>query len=685
MRSGYSSLFLPVWQRHGAVVCGLLCGLLLWQGWAGTAVARQAGGFFRAAGTEILDPDGQPVVLRGVGLGGWLMPEGYMLHIPGFGSPSDIRAKIEDLIGPEDTDRFFEIYEANYVAEADVAAIADWGFDHIRLPFHYRVFYDPDTDTFREEGFALLDQFLAWCKTYGLYVILDMHAAPGAQSEGNIADSDGVARLWTEPDPYQDLTVAIWTEIARRYANETQIIGYDLINEPVTPDEIADGAQALRDLYERLAGAIRTVDPNHILFIEGNYYATTFDKLFPPFDDNMVYAFHKYWNETNQGTIQYLLDLRDTYQVPLWLGETGENSNPWIHETIRLVEGHGIGWNFWTHKKVEAVTSPLSAPLSPNYQTLLDYWNGQGPRPDPISAKNALFEQAANLLYERCRLQPGVLRALFDPDFAALNEPFKTLVLPGVIDAVDYNLGGQGKAYFDVDYKAVSGAPGGGNTGGKYRNDGVDIESSTDPLGGPYNVGWIETREWLAYTVEVQTAGRYEVAIRVASLNGGGKLALLLDGERIVDSVPVPKTGGWQTWTTLTLPEVELPQGTHELRLSFAPGGFNVNRMTFTLLEPTPVEREDGPGETRLLGVAPNPTRGDMVVRFEVPAAAQARLEVFDMLGRQVARTPWRAFSAGAGYLDHVLHQAPGTYFVRLTVRQGSRHRVFVRPVQLIR
>ena len=649
-----------------------------------TALARQNDGFFRAVGTEILDPGGQAVQLRGVGLGGWLMPEGYMLHVPGVGSPSDIRAKIEDLLGPEETDRFYELYEANYVAEPDVAALAEWGFDHIRLPFHYKHFYDLETGAFREEGFALFDRFLDWCKTYGLFVILDMHAAPGAQSEFNIADSDGVARLWTEPDPYQNLTVEIWTEIARRYADETQIIGYDLINEPVTPDEIADGAQALRDLYERLAEAIRTVDPNHILFIEGNYFATTFDKLFPPFDDNMVYAFHKYWNETNQGTIQYLLDLRDTYQVPLWLGETGENSNPWIYETVRLMEDNGIGWNFWTHKKIETVTSPLSAALSPAYQGVLDYWEGRAARPAFEVAQNALFEQAANLLYERCILRPGVLRALFDPDFGALNEPFKELVVPGVIDAVDYNLGGQGSAYFDVDYKAVSGAPGGGNTGGKYRNDGVDIEPSTDPLGGPFNVGWIETREWLAYTVAVQTGGRYDVDIRVASLSGGGKLALLLDGERITDSVPVPQTGGWQTWTTLTLPDVELPAGTHEVRLSFAPGGFNVNRMTFSLVEATATEKSAAPGTTRLLGVGPNPTRGNTTLHFETSAPARVRLEVFDATGRLVARDPWQGFGPGVGGVHHSLHGAPGVYFLRLTVENGKSLRFFISPVVLL-
>ncbi len=204
---------------------------------AGPLAAQEGGGFYGTADGQITDPSGEPVVLRGVGLGGWLVPEGYMLHIsaPDGGSPTSIRRQIVDLIGEDGADTFFRLYRENYVEEKDIAQIAAWGYDHVRLPFHYKDVWDPDTETIREEGFALFDTFLEWCRTYGLEVILDMHAAPGAQNAGNISDSDGTARLWTEPDPYQDWTVEIWTAIAERYADETLIIGYDLLNEPVLP------------------------------------------------------------------------------------------------------------------------------------------------------------------------------------------------------------------------------------------------------------------------------------------------------------------------------------------------------------------------------------------------------------------------------------------------------------------
>src|SRR5690606_27791901 len=244
-----------------SVVRLLLGTLWLTAGWSAAphdAEAQGGGaGYFRAENGQILDPDGVPVILRGIGLGGWLVPEGYMLHIsaPDGGSPRTIRAQIEDLIGEEDTDAFFELYRANFVAEKDIAAIAEWGYDHVRLPFHYLDFWDPEGQEIREEGFELLDTSLGWCRTHGLYVILDMHAAPGAQNAGNISDSDGMARLWTEPEPYQDWTVEIWREIAVRYADETLIIGYDLLNEPVLPEGVP--GNDLRDLYVRIAGAIR--------------------------------------------------------------------------------------------------------------------------------------------------------------------------------------------------------------------------------------------------------------------------------------------------------------------------------------------------------------------------------------------------------------------------------------------
>ncbi len=663
-----------------------ICMVLGWVACLGVPAvfAQSSTDFFRTDGPDIVDPSGAPVVLRGVGLGGWLVPEGYMLHIaaPDGGSPRTIRAQIEDLIGEADTDRFFALYEAHYVQEKDVAAIAAWGFDHIRLPFHYKNFFDPETETFKEEGFALLDRFLAWCRTYGLYVILDMHAAPGGQNPGNISDSDGVARLWTEPVPYQDQTVMIWTEIARRYADETLIIGYDLINEPVTPDGVT--TEDLFAFYERLAEAIRAVDTNHILFIEGNYYATTFlaPEDLTPFDDNMVYTFHKYWNGTALNSIQYLLEIREQTNVPLWLGETGENSNTWFYLVTQLMETHGIGVNWWTHKKIETTTSPLSVPFAPGYEAVLNYWRGSGPRPTAEAARTALFAMAEGLDLDSSEVRLGVLAALSNPDFATMRVPFKEHVIPGTINAVDYDLGNQGVTYSDSDVMATTGAPGGGNNGTKYRNDGVDIEASTDPEGFDFNVGWTQTLEWLTYTVHVEATGRYDVEIRVASAVGGGAFRLLLDDERLGPDLEVTNTGGWQNWVSVWLRDVPLPAGQHVLKLLVRREGFNVNTMQFTLLSATDIEEAPVVGRMgELLAHYPNPFEEAVRIVFHTERAVRARLEVFDVLGRRVLVRPWQAFAGGDHSLTLRPGLSPGSYFLRLILDDGGQGQSFTRPI----
>ena len=642
--------------------------------------------FFTTSGTEILNRSGDPVVPKGVGLGGWLVPEGYMLHIqaPDGGSPTSIRSQIEDLIGSVNTALFYQKYEDNYVAEKDIAAIASWGFDHIRLPFHYRLFFDPATETFREEGFALLDSFLDWCRTYGLDVILDMHAAPGAQNDGNISDSDGVARLWTEPVPYQDQTVDIWKEIATRYASDTLIVGFDLINEPVTPDGIS--GFDLRDLYVRIADSIRTVDPNHILFIEGNFFATHFPELIPPFDDNMVYTFHKYWNGTQINSIQYLLDIRSDTNRPLWLGETGENSNPWFYSVAKLMEQHGIGWNFWTHKKIRTTTSPLSAPFAPGYEQVLDYWRGTAPRPTAEFARSALFAMADGLDLDSCVTVPGVIASLLDPNFGSLRIPVAEHHIPGDISAADYDIGNNGVTYSDLDVMATTGSPGGGNNGTHYRNDGVDIELSTDPQGFPYNVGWTNPFEWLTYTVDVDTTGFYDVEIRVASAGGGGEFDLRIDNAQLGDVITAPDTGGWQNWVSVWLHNVKIDGGQHILKLQIRAGEFNINAIKFTLIEPTAIEAGEGPAKGfKLSDPYPNPFTDEINLIFESDAAGLLDLTIVDILGRTVYEDIGVPIATGVNRLTRQPGLAPGSYFVRIINRSSHGIDRFSAPVVRIR
>lgn len=640
-------------------------------------------GFVHTEGKYLVDSQGDTLLLRGLGLGGWLIPEGYMLHIPGFGSPTSIRNMIEELIGPQDTDQFFQIYRENYVNEIDIKKIAEWGFNSIRLPFHYAILYDKTTDQFREEGFQLLDRFLSWCKKYQLYVILDMHAAPGGQNADNISDSDGIeARLWTEPQN-QDLTIKIWKEIARRYANEEWIIGYDILNEPVLPSGYSNAY--LKAFYARTAVAIREVDPNHVLFIEGNWYATDFSQLTPPFDSNMIYTFHKYWNATDQASIQNYLNIRDQFNVPLWLGESGENSNPWFYETVQLMEQNQIGWNWWTHKKVATTTSPLSAPLKSNYRKVLDYWNGKVPRPSADFARQALFEMAQSLAYDSCEFRPDVLAALLDPDFGRVSKPFVEQNIPGIINCANYDLGTQGIAYSDADYKRVRWdiwQP--WNQGSRYRNDGVDIEESKDSQGFSYNIGWTESGEWVSYTVQITQAGSYSIEFRVASQLSTGALQLLLDGAALTGVVAVPNTGGWQNWQSIIIKDIQLPAGKFHLTLKVVNGGFNINSIKFILQFPTGIGKNShfqSIGEGNLFGQNfPNPFNSQTQIPVYLNEKKRIKISIFDISGKKVVDlvngevgSGWHFF-LWDGQSKNGQTMASGIYFYQVKIANNQKY-----------
>jgi hypothetical protein len=590
--------------------------------------------FLKASGQQIVDSTGSTVILRGFGLGGWLVPEGYMLHTPGYGSPTSIYNQIVDVVGIANAEIFFSAYRANYVNKNDIAKIADWGFNSIRLPFHYKLFYDPVQDVFLESGFALVDSLLDWCDDYGIYVILDMHCAPGGQNDSNISDSDGTARLWTEPNIYQPMTVKVWKEIARRYASDPRVGGYDLINEPVLPNGVTP--VDLRNLYVQITDSIRTVDTNHIIFIEGNWYATDFTGLTPPWDSNMSYSFHKYWSDTDVGSIQGYLSMRSQHNVPLWLGETGENSNAWYYETVKLMADQQIGWAWWTHKKVETITSPYSAPFPPGYQDLINYWNGTGSKPSVSVAMNTLMALSENLKLENCDYRSGIIPSLTDPTFGTTPKPFKNHNLPGQFNAVDYDYGTQGIGYIDNLYRNINGSQ--YNNGYAYRNDGVDIEPSQDPLGYAYNVGWIASGERLMYTVNIAASGYYQGHFRIASTSANGLFMILLDGSPVTGLNSVPNTGGWQNWQTMTVDSIHLTQGTHQIMMLFNREGFNLNRLTF-FLTTVGISDDDAnkvADDFQLFQNYPNPFNPVTTISYNVPFTSDVKLNIYNLLGELV-------------------------------------------------
>lgn len=642
-----------------------------------------AQGFLRTQGTKIINDNGE-VLLRGMGLGGWLVPEGYMLGTSAFAnSPTQIRNKIEALVGTENRKLFYQKYQENFVTKADIDQLKEFGFNSVRLVFHWDKLTPPDQPgVWLEPGFAQFDSVIAWCKTNGMYVILDMHCAPGAQSGEPISDSDGQARLWQD-ESFRIRTVEIWRKIAERYKDETTVGGYDLINEPAW--DLGSTNALLRELFINITNSIREVDQNHILFIEGNWFATDFKGLTPKWDDNMVYSFHRYWAETSSSSIQYLLTLRNQEQVPLWCGESGENSNPWFTSMIRTLEVAKIGWSWWTIKKIEGAQSIWSVKKDPGFDLLLKYWSGTGSKPSVSVAMTALYNQAENLKLANCRPNLDVINSMFNQIFKPGLYPYKNHEIPGRIYAVDYDMGNQNQAYFDKDYQNTGGAGGGTwNAGWTYRNDGVDIEKCADATANTngYDVGWTNNGEWLKYTVNVKTAGVYNLVIRHASGGSVGTISLYTGSSSLLSTKTIPNTGGWQAWKSIVFPDITLQAGSQVLKIEIPTAGYNLNYLEFQLVTPISVDDKTQPEKFKLNPAYPNPFNPSTQVSFSLPEAGQTVLTVFNMLGQPVKKLASQVFPAGNHELTFDAAGLPsGTYFIRLETNFGMK----VIPVQLVK
>jgi len=561
-----------------------------------TALDGAAQGYLHAEDQAIVDGDGNNVILRGMGLGGWMLQEGYMLQTAGFANAQHkIEETISELIGEEATTLFYQAWRDNHVRETDIDSLKSWGFNSVRLPMHYNLYTLPIEDepvmgehTWLEEGFRLTDSLLAWCAEREMYVILDLHAAPGGQGKDEgISDYDtDKPSLW-ESSANRDKTVALWRRLAERYANEPWIGGYDLLNEVNWPLE---NNEALLDIYHRLTDTIRAVDNNHILFIEGNWFANDFTNLTPPWDNNLVYSPHKYWSINDQASIQWVLDIREEHNVPLYFGESGENSNLWFRDAIKLIEDNNIGWAWWPMKKVESIAGPLSVNKTEGYQALLDYWNDGGSPPDAEDARETLMELTDLLRIENCNYQKDVIDAMFRQVESDETLPFARHKIPGVIYASDFDLGSAGQAYDDsqdANYQVSTGAFTAWNNGWTLRNDGVDIERSPDFSNtNGYNIGWTVADEWIKYSADI-IEGAYDVKVYVASEQDGGRFHLSSGESDVSSSVDVSNTGGWQSWMSTTLSDIAFFDEDDHFKMYIDQAEFNVARYEFLRTGPT--------------------------------------------------------------------------------------------------
>ena len=331
--------------------------------------------FITTKGQEVIGTNGKTFLIRGTNLGNWLVPEGYMFKFKNASSPTLINNVFLELIGPGATKIFWQRFLDTYITKEDIHYLKTTGMNSVRIPFNYRLFTNEDymgaNDSTR--GFKYLDRVMEWCRAEGLYVMLDMHCAPGGQTGDNIDDSHGYPFLFSDKEAQQK-TIDIWRRIANHYRNDTLILGYDLLNEPIAHYFDVDAINPeLEPLYKRITKAIREVDKNHILLLGGAQWDSNFKIFGKPFDDKLIYTFHKYWTPTDKKVIQDYIDFREKYNVPIYCGETGENDDKWVMEFKNTLEENNIGWHFWPYKKLDNTRGFVTFAVPEFYDQVMAY------------------------------------------------------------------------------------------------------------------------------------------------------------------------------------------------------------------------------------------------------------------------------------------------------------------------
>lgn len=329
--------------------------------------------FLRVSKQSIVDGKGRKVTLKGTNFGGWLMMEAYFMHAPNTAEQL-MKKGFAKALGAKTLTEFEKAFRGNFITEEDMKTVAGWGFNCVRLPYNYRILP-------AEIGY--LDRAVAWARKYGVYLMLDLHGAPGAQNHDWHSDSLGKAELWTKASNRRK-AYQILEFIADRYKDETAVVGYDLLNEAV----VSDPAQ-LNAFYRDAIKAIRGVDKKHILFIEGNRWGQDISILDEFKDDNWAYSIHFYepleftfnfvpllhyplksaqgvWDKDvmRRRMENYYLFAKER-QRPVHVGEFGVNArggifgeHTYVRDIVNVFKEFGFHWNYWTYKAVKHYMFP---------------------------------------------------------------------------------------------------------------------------------------------------------------------------------------------------------------------------------------------------------------------------------------------------------------------------------------
>ena len=335
--------------------------------------------FIQIEGNQLL-LEGSEWIPKGMNVGNWLLQEDFMMHHQG--THSQMRAASARVWGHETATHFWKTLENEYITEADIKYLSAMGLNLIRAPFNINHF--ADTQNPNEPGdffWQKLDNLIALCKKYDMYVLLDMHAVPGGQSPSNYADAIHGSPLFFEYKVFQEQATKFWVEIAKRYKDEPTVFGYGLLNEPNT-----DGKpEVLTQWLLETSRAIREVDSHHILVVAGDDWGKALLALEPElFEDPQVmpevHFYPLFLNNFNRimeypttingkkldkEAVKKYFDnvLKPDFGRPILLGEFGtrwnepftEASMKVLYDVFSILAEKNIGWSLWSYKDAGAM------------------------------------------------------------------------------------------------------------------------------------------------------------------------------------------------------------------------------------------------------------------------------------------------------------------------------------------
>lgn len=319
----------------------------------------------------LVNASGQEVVLYGVNLGNWMIMETWMswLEDPtGDWAYYDTLEVWQERFGEEQTRALVKAYEDNFITEADIAQIEKLGFNCVRVPFWYRNFMNEDGTWLAEDpednpGFQRLDWLIEQCRAHNLYVILDLHGAPGGQSTNHSTGKAGRNTLYTEQAD-MDTAVRLWQGIAEYYRDEPVVAAYDLLNEPQNNGDTqgvnnwaAESDEAVSHTnaaYDTLYQAVRTADPDHIVSFEGIWSTKVLPDPAEHGYTNMLYQLHLYDTGSFKirSRVNEMVRMRKKWGVALLVGEY--NNGEKEAYANGLYDKNAISTTKWTYKTFNA-------------------------------------------------------------------------------------------------------------------------------------------------------------------------------------------------------------------------------------------------------------------------------------------------------------------------------------------